>query len=118
MPFNKNIVELVKKNSNFRQEVVTGKHSQVVIMSIAVGEDIGLEVHKVDQIIIVVEGQGKAILNGESSDIAANHLIFVPAGTQHNFANIGNSALKLYTVYAPAQHKPGTVQKTKADYEE
>lgn len=113
MVFNKNIVELAKQNTNFRQEVITGPHSQVVLMSIPVGGEIGLETHKVDQTLIIVQGRGHAIINNATSEILPNHLIFVPAGTQHNFKNTGSEDLKLYTVYAPAQHKPGTVQKVK-----
>lgn len=113
MAFNQNIIELCKKNSFFRKEVVTGPHSQVVLMSILPGQDIGEEVHKVDQTLIFVQGTGQAVLNGKSSDIGANSLVFVPAGTKHNFKNTGSQDLKLYTIYAPAQHKPGTVEKTK-----
>lgn len=113
MIFNQNIVELAKQNNFFRKEVVTGPHSQVVLMSIKPGQDIGQEVHKVDQTLVFVQGTGKAVINGQTSAIAANHLVFVPAGTQHNFINTGNQDLKLYTIYAPAQHKPGTVEKTK-----
>lgn len=115
MPFNKNIIELCKENTFFRKEVVTGPHSQVVLMNLLPGQDIGEEVHKVDQILIFVQGTGKAILNGASSEVSAGHLAFVPAGTKHNFINTGSQDLKLYTIYAPAQHKPGTVEKTKPE---
>lgn len=113
MQFNKNIVELAKQNTNFRKEVVTGPHSQVVLMSVPAGGEIGLETHKVDQTLIFVQGQGQAILNNVTSQVLPNHLVFVPAGTQHNFKNTGSEDLKLYTIYAPAQHKPGTIQKVK-----
>lgn len=113
MIFNQNIVELAKKNDFFRKELVTGEHSQVVLMSIPVGQDIGQEVHKVDQTLIFVQGRGQAIINGNVSDVKANHLVFVPAGAQHNFKNTGSEDLKLFTIYAPAQHKPGTIAKTK-----
>lgn len=112
MTFNKNIFELALQNTFFRKELVTGKHSQVVIMSIPVGGEIGMERHKVDQTLVFVQGTGQAIINGEVSDVHAHHLVFVPAGTEHNFKNIGSDALKLFTVYAPAQHKPGTTQQT------
>lgn len=111
--FNKNIMELAKQNTNFRKEVVTGSHSQVVLMSIPAGGEIGLEVHKVDQTLIFVQGRGQAILNNVTSEVLPNHLVFVPAGTQHNFKNTGTEELKLYTIYAPAQHKPGTIEKVK-----
>ena len=108
-----NIIEAVKKNDNFRKEIITGKHSQVVLMSIPVGGEIGEEIHKVDQTLIFVEGRGTAIIEGKSSEVLPNHLVFVPAGTKHNFKNTEKEPLKLYTIYAPPQHKPGTVQKTK-----
>lgn len=113
MTFNQNIVELCKINTFFRKEVITGPHSQVVLMSIKPGQDIGQEIHKVDQTLVFVQGTGEAIINGQKSAIAANHLVFVPAGTQHNFINTGKNDLKLYTIYAPAQHKPGTVEQEK-----
>lgn len=114
MPFNKDIFELTKRNTFFRKEIVTGQHSQVVLMSIPVGGEIGTEHHKVDQTLIFVQGHGKAIINGQSSDVSPNHLVFVPAGAEHNFKNTGSEELKLFTIYAPAQHKPGTVEAVKS----
>ena len=113
MIFNKNIFELAEQNNFFRKEMVTGSHSQVVLMSIPVGGEIGMEQHKVDQTLVFVSGHGQAIINGEVSDIYPGHLVFVVAGAQHNFKNIGADELKLFTIYAPAQHKPGTIEKTK-----
>jgi len=113
MSFNQDIISLAKQNSFFRKEVITGPHSQVVLMSLLPGEDIGEEVHKVDQILIFVQGTGQAIINVKTSEVSAGHLAFVPAGTKHNFKNTGSSDLKLYTIYAPAQHKPGTIEKIK-----
>ena len=115
MAFNKNINELALHNTYFRQELVTGKHSQVVVMDIKVGEDIGEETHTVDQILLFVQGEGQAILNNEKFPVGPNQLVFVPAGTKHNFINTGKIPLKLITIYAPAEHKPGTVHKTKQD---
>ncbi len=112
--FNQDIIDIAKKNTNFRKEIITGKNSQIVVMSIPVGGDIGQETHpSTDQTLLFIQGRGIAILNGQTSEIAPNHLVFVPAGTQHNFKNTGNEELKLITIYAPPQHKPGTVQKTK-----
>lgn len=113
MVFNKNIFELAQQNSFFRKELVTGHHSQVVIMSIPVGGEIGMERHKVDQTLVFVQGRGQAIINGVASDVFAQHLVFVPAGAEHNFKNTGSEELKLFTIYAPAQHKPGTIEETK-----
>jgi mannose-6-phosphate isomerase-like protein (cupin superfamily) len=116
MQFNRDIVTLAKKNEYFRQELVTGMHSQVVLMSIPPGGEIGEEIHPdVDQVLVFVSGEGKAIVNGEQSSVAAQSLYFVPAGTRHNFINTGASPLKLYTVYAPPEHAPGTVHRTKAE---
>lgn len=109
--YNHNIWDIAKKNRNFRQEVVTGKHSQVVIMSIDPQDEIGLETHDVDQTLVIVDGIGKAYLDGIESAVKPGHLVFVPAGTHHNIVNTGSKPLKLFTVYAPAEHKPGTLEK-------
>lgn len=106
--FNKNIIELSLKNNSFRKELVTGKHSQVVLMNIKPGEDIGEEIHKVDQILVFTQGEGKAVLNDLESQVKVNSLVMVPAGTKHNFINTGSIDMKLFTIYAPAEHKPGT----------
>lgn len=110
------IKALVKQNQNFRTVIFTGKHSQVVAMSIAVGDDIGEEVHPdTDQTFVLIEGVGKAVVNGEESIFEADQLIFVPAGTKHNFINTGEKALKLFTIYAPPQHPENTIHATKED---
>ena len=111
----KNITELARKNEWFRKEVITGEHSQVFLMCIAPGEDIGEETHTVDQTLVFVSGTGTAILDGKESAIEADDLYFVPAGTKHNFINSGKTPLKLFTVYAPNEHVAGTNHKTKAD---
>lgn len=114
----KNITELAKANTWFRKEVVTGEHSQVFLMSINPGEDIGLETHHdVDQTLVFVAGTGKAVLNGQEEPIEADALFFVPAGTEHNFVNTGTEPLKLFTVYAPNEHIAGTNHETKQDAE-
>ncbi len=87
-------------------------------MSLLAGEDIGEEVHKtVDQVLIFIEGNGEAVIEGEASPIKEGDLVFVDAGVKHNFKNIGSSALKLYTVYSPVNHPADRVQKTKAEAE-
>lgn len=112
------IKKLTKLNTNFRTVLETGKHSQLVVMSIPVGGDIGEEVHQdTDQILFFVEGTGEAILNGETKVVGEHDVIFVPAGTTHNFKNTGDEDLKLFTVYAPPEHKAGTIHKTKEDAE-
>ena len=115
MPFNEDIVKRAKANSYFREVLATGPHSQVVVMSIPPGGDIGEEVHDdVDQTLVFVQGEGQAILDGKKSAVAVDRLVHVPAGTRHNFVNTGKVDLRLYTIYAPAEHKPGTIHKTKA----
>jgi mannose-6-phosphate isomerase-like protein (cupin superfamily) len=114
----RDITELAKTNTWFRKEVVTGEHSQVFLMSINPGEDIGLETHNdVDQVLVFVSGTGKAILDGQEEPIETDALFFVPAGTEHNFVNTGTEPLKLFTVYAPNEHVAGTNHETKHDAE-
>jgi mannose-6-phosphate isomerase-like protein (cupin superfamily) len=113
--FNKDIFGLAKENNFFRQEILTNEHSQIVLMSVEPGDDIGEEAHDVDQVLVFVEGQGEAVLNGDRSTVQANSLVVVPAGTQHNFINTGSTPLKLYTVYAPPEEEPGTLHRTKAE---
>ena len=110
------IIDMARKNEDFRREVLTGEHSQVVLMAIPPGGEIGEEVHPdVDQILLFVEGEGEAILNGESSPVRADRLVLVPAGTKHNFRNSGEGTLRLVTVYSPPEHPPGTVHRTKEE---
>lgn len=116
MVFHKNIINLAKQNENFRQVVNTGKYSQVVLMSLLPGEDIGEEVHKtVDQILVFIEGDGEAVIEGISSPIVSGDLVFVNAGVKHNFKNIGSTSLKIYTIYSPANHPADRVQKIKEE---
>jgi mannose-6-phosphate isomerase-like protein (cupin superfamily) len=115
MVFNKNIFQLTQQNDFFRKELVTGKHSQVVLMSIPVGGEIGMERHNVDQTLVFVQGHGQAIIDGKTSDVNAQHLVFVPAGAEHNFKNTGDQELKLFTVYAPPQHERGAQEKIKSE---
>jgi mannose-6-phosphate isomerase-like protein (cupin superfamily) len=116
MTTNLDIVELTTTNASFRREVVTGEHSQVVLMSIPPGGEIGEEVHAdVDQVLIFVTGEGRAVIENETTPVGPGRLVFVPAGTKHNFTNAGTDDLKLYTVYAPSEHAPGTVHETKQE---
>jgi mannose-6-phosphate isomerase-like protein (cupin superfamily) len=116
MAFNVEIVARAKANTYFREVLATGPHSQIVVMSIPPGGDIGDEVHKdVDQVLVFVQGEGEATLDGAKSPISVDRLVHVPAGTRHNFVNTGKGDLRLYTIYAPPQHAPGTIHKTKAD---
>lgn len=110
------IKKRTKENTNFRTVLHTGVHSQIVAMNIPVGEDIGEETHAdVDQILYFVDGDCEAILNGETRKLEKHDIVFVPAGTTHNFKNDGDEDLKLFTVYSPPEHQDGTVHVTKAD---
>jgi mannose-6-phosphate isomerase-like protein (cupin superfamily) len=116
MTTNLDIVGLTEANASFRREIVTGEHGQVVLMSVPPGGEIGEEVHpNIDQVLIFVSGEGRAIIEDESSPVGPGRLVFVPAGTKHNFVNAGSEDLRLYTVYAPPEHAPGTVHETKEE---
>ncbi|MDY0406435.1 cupin domain-containing protein [Virgibacillus sp. 179-BFC.A HS] len=123
-PFVVNIEEETEGNNTFRTALWTGKHLQVTLMSIPVGEDIGLEVHPdVDQFLRIEEGQGFVQMGPTQNnldferDVDDDDAIMVPAGTWHNVTNTGNKPLKLYSIYAPPNHPFGTVHETKADAE-
>lgn len=116
VPFNEDILARARRNSFFREVVSTGPHAQVVVMSIPPKGEIGEETHHdVDQVLVFVEGEGVAVLEGQRTALTPGHLVHVPAGTRHNFLNEGSVDLKLYTVYAPPQHAPGTIHRTKAE---
>jgi mannose-6-phosphate isomerase-like protein (cupin superfamily) len=116
MSFDQDILARAIANPYFREVLSTGPHSQVVVMSISVGGEIGEEVHDtVDQVLVCVAGEGLAVLEGVRSPVSPGHLVHVPAGTRHNLVNSGATDLKLYTVYAPPQHAIGTIHRTKAE---
>ncbi|HLP43980.1 MAG TPA: cupin domain-containing protein [Candidatus Nanoarchaeia archaeon] len=104
-------------NENFRKVLYTDHNSQLVLMSLKPGEEIGEEVHGVDQFLRIEQGSGVAIIEGKSHDIADGSVIVVPAGTKHNVINGKDGAMKLYSLYMPPHHKDGTVHITKADAE-
>ena len=112
--FVKNIEEISVKNEYFRQVLYTAKNCQLVIMALKPGEDIGMEVHKLDQFFRVEKGSGHAILDGVRKAIKTGFAVLVPAGTQHNIINTGRVPLKLYTLYAPPNHRDGVVHHTRA----
>lgn len=114
-PFVTDLEHAAEGNQFFRQVLFTGEHSQLVLMSLQPGEEIGTEVHDVDQLLYAVEGDGEAILDGTAYELDEGGVVCVPAGVEHNIVNSGDEALKLFTVYAPAQHAAGTVHRTKAD---
>jgi len=113
-----NIEDESESNENFRKVLYTDERVQLVLMSLLPGEDIGEEVHDLDQFIRVEDGEGKAVFDGVAHDIEEGVALIVPAGVKHNIVNTSDDdALKLYTLYAPPNHPPGTVHATKADAE-
>lgn len=123
-PFVTNIEEAAKQNDFFRIALWTGKHLQLTLMSINVGEDIGLEMHSdLDQFIRIEQGRG-IVRMGNSMDnlnfqtrVYDGYVIFIPAGTWHNLINTGPVPIKLYSIYAPPAHPHGTVHRTKEEAE-
>lgn len=110
------ILQEARNNEAFRREILTGEHEQVVVMTIPPGGEIGDEVHPdTDQVLTFVDGTGEARLDGETTEVEPNDLVFVRAGTRHNFVNTGDRPLRLITIYAPPEHDPGTVHQTKAE---
>ena len=112
-----NIEKLSLENENFRKVIYTDKNSQLVLMSLLPKEEIGEEVHDVDQFLRVEKGTGKAVLSDIPHDLADGSAIIVPAGTKHNIINTGAGGMKLYTLYMPPHHRDGVIHKTKADAE-
>lgn len=102
-------------NTDYRRVLFTARHMQLVLMALRPGEEIGEEVHHLDQFIRIEEGNASVLLDGEEHSLPADHAVVIPAGTRHNIINKGNGDLKLYTLYAPPEHKDGVVEKTKAD---
>ena len=110
-----NIEQLALENEYFRKVLYTDQNVQLVVMALQPGEDIGEETHQLDQFIRVEKGEGKAVLDGVESSIADGSAIIIPTGAKHNIINVGGDSMKLYTLYAPPNHKPGTIHKTKAE---
>ncbi len=110
-----NIEQATKENNNFRKVLYTAKNSQLVVMSLKPREDIGEEVHGLDQFIRVEKGVGKAVLNDVEYNIEDGFAIVVPAGTKHNIINTGKRAMKLYTIYSPPEHRDGVIHQAKKD---
>lgn len=121
-PFVININDITKLNRNYRSTLWTGNNTQITLMNIPVGTDVGLEIHpKVDQILVIVQGVGLVNMGKEKENVTFSKqvydgsIIVVPQNTWHNIINIGTMPLKLYSIYSPPNHKKGTVHKTKAD---
>jgi mannose-6-phosphate isomerase-like protein (cupin superfamily) len=113
-----NIEKDTVENSNFRKVLYTGKNSQLVLMSLKPGEDIGEEIHKdTDQFFRIDSGVGKVVINGTEQDIKNGSAIVIPQGAKHNIINTGKEALKLYSIYSPPHHRFDIVHKTKEEAE-
>ncbi len=106
------------ENEYFRQVLFTGKHSQLVVMALKPGEEIGEEVHEVDQFIYAVSGAGKAVIASKDTPFAGGDAVCIPAGSLHNIVNSSDEPMKLFTVYSPPAHAAGTVDKVKSDAHE
>ncbi len=115
--FVKDIEAIAIKNDAFRQVLYTAKNCQLVVMALKPTEEIGAEVHQLDQFFRIEEGTGEAVLDGVRSPISAGFAVLVPAGTNHNIINTGSVSLKLYTLYAPPNHRDGVAHPTRADAE-
>ncbi len=114
--FSINIEEETLNNNNFRKVLYTGKHSQLVVMSLKPGEEIGAEVHEDhDQFFRFEKGKGKVVIDGNEYVVESEFAVIVPAGANHNVINTGDEDLKLYTIYSPAEHCDGVVHATKED---
>lgn len=114
-----NIEKVTTENTDYRRVLYTGEHSQLVVMSLEPGVEIGEEIHHLDQFIRIESGTVKAILNEtEEYDLEDDWAVVIPAGVKHNFINQGDVPVKLYSIYSPAEHKDGLVQPTKADERE
>jgi len=113
--FVQDIEDLAVKNEDFRRVLYTAKHCQLVVMALRPKEEIGAEIHKLDQFFRVEEGTGEAVLDGARTAIRAGFAVVVPAGATHNIINTGSVPLKLYTLYAPPNHREGVVHHTRDD---
>ncbi len=115
--FVQDIEGLAIQNDEFRKVLYTAKSCQLVLMALKPKEEIGAEVHQLDQFFRVEEGSGEAVLDGVRTPIRAGFAVLVPAGAKHNIVNTGTEPLKLYTLYAPPNHRDGIVHHTRADAE-
>lgn len=115
--FVEDIESIAVKNQEFRRVLYTAKNCQLVVMALKPGEEIGAEVHTLDQFFRVEEGVGEAILDGAKTEIRPGFGVIVPAGASHNIINTGMAPLKLYTIYAPPNHRDGVVHHTREDAE-
>lgn len=115
--FVEDIEALAAGNVDFRRVLYTAKNCQLVLMALQPGEAIGAEVHTLDQFFRVEEGSGESVIDGVRTPIRAGFALIIPAGAQHNIINTGSGPMKLYTLYAPPNHRDGVVHHTRQDAE-
>ncbi len=115
--YHDNIEKLTKENENFRKVLYTGKYSQLVLMALKPGENIGRETHPdVDQFFRIEDGEGKAVIDGNEYQLSDDDAVIVPAGAEHDVINTSETeTLKLYTIYSPPEHPDGTIHETKEE---
>lgn len=113
-----NIEKETRENTDYRRVLYTAKNSQLVLMSLAPGEEIGKETHHLDQFLRFEEGEAKVILDDVEYDVSDGFSVVIPQGTKHNVINTGATTLKLYSLYSPPEHKDGTIHHTKSDEKE
>ena len=114
--FHKNIEQETRDNTDYRRVLYTGKNSQLVVMCLEIGQEIGEEVHHVDQFFRFESGNGKVIIDGNEYTVSDGDAMIIPAGSRHNVINIsGDAPLKLYSIYSPPWHIDGIIHRTKAD---
>lgn len=114
MSYHTNIIKDTEANENFRQVLFTGQKSQLVVMSVPPGGEVGMETHKyTEQALFFLSGTGQGEFNGKKFSVISGDVVVVLAGTEHNFRNTGSEPLKIYTVYAPPNHIDGRIHKTK-----
>jgi mannose-6-phosphate isomerase-like protein (cupin superfamily) len=111
------IESITTKNTDFRRVLYTTKQSQLVLMALKPGEEIGAEVHKPDQFFRVEEGSGEAVIDNVITEVHAGFGVIVPGGAKHNIINTGTAPMKLYTIYSPPNHRDGVVHHTRAEAE-
>ena len=113
------VARLAAENEDFRRVLYTTDRSQLVLMAVQPGDEIGEETHEgIDQVLAFVAGEGEAVVEGESKPVRPGSVVVIPSGTRHNFIARGTTALKLYTVYTPPEHPDGTVHRTKEEADE
>jgi mannose-6-phosphate isomerase-like protein (cupin superfamily) len=116
-PFVGDLEAYTKRNTDFRRVLFSARHAQLVVMNLRPGEEIGTEVHEVGQLLYVISGEGRVVLDGLGYEVEKGTVVCVPAGMQHNVIASTFSPMKLFTIYAPPEHTPGTVHRTRVDAE-